>query len=123
MPTNKNALVRYRILDRLLSDHHHYYDIHDLRKKVNDKLDYMSDPTLLGTLFDNISNEVVIRLSYHTFTDPTVRSIDFHPYLLWQYNDRWFLIGADDRDMAFLNFALGRIDKAEPLPEKKYVEY
>ena len=82
MPTNKNALVRYRILDRLLSDHHHYCDIHDLTEKVNDKLDYMSDPTLLGTLFDNISNEVVIRLSYHTFTDPTVRSIDFHPYLL-----------------------------------------
>jgi predicted DNA-binding transcriptional regulator YafY len=83
---------------------------------------YMSDPTLLGTLFDNISNEVVIRLSYHTFTDPTVRSIDFHPYLLRQYNDRWFLIGAADSDMAILNFALDRIDKVEPLPEKKYVE-
>ena len=224
MPTNKNALVRYRILDRLLSDHHHYYDIHDLTEKVNGKLDddgfemvtqrciekdlinmqglfsapiehdkkngkncifywnrsftifsqemsreersllrevlstlgqfgglenfkwlddfkiglgledrrpiisfsnnpyYMSDPTLLGTLFDNISNEVVIRLSYHTFADPTVRNIVFHPYLLRQYNDRWFLIGAADSDMAILNFALDRIDKVEPLPEKKYVE-
>ena len=39
MPTNKNALVRYKHLDRLLSDHHHYYDIHDLTEKVNDKLD------------------------------------------------------------------------------------
>ncbi len=39
MPTNKNALVRYRILDRLLSDHHHCYNIHELTEKVNEKLD------------------------------------------------------------------------------------
>ena len=38
MPTNKNALLRYKYLDRLLSDHHHYYDIHDLTEKVNDML-------------------------------------------------------------------------------------
>ena len=83
---------------------------------------YLSDSTLLGTLFDEISNEVVIRLSYHTFTDKTIRSIDFHPYLLRQYNDRWFLIGAADSDKKILNFALDRIDNAEPLPEKKYIE-
>ena len=82
----------------------------------------MSDPTLLGKLFDMISNEVVISLSYHTFTDPTVRSIVFHPYLLKQYNDRWFLIGAADSDKKILNFALDRIDGVEPLPEKKYAE-
>ena len=224
MPTNKNALIRYRILDRYLSDHHHYYDIHDLTEKVNDYLNkeelstvtqrciekdlvdmqglfsapiehynkngkyyitynkysfsifkqemsreersllrevlstlgqfggldnfqwlddfkiglgleerrpiisfsnnpyYLSDSTLLGTLFDNISNEVVIRLSYHTFTDKTIRSIEFHPYLLRQYNDRWFLIGAADSDKKILNFALDRIDNVEPLPEKKYLE-
>lgn len=225
MPTNKNALVRYKYLDRLLSDHHHYYDIHDLTEKVNDMLYedgfsevgqrciekdlvslegapfsapierfkkngkscirygkygfsifkeemsreersllrevlstlgqfggldnfqwlddfkiglgleerrpiisfsnnpyYLSDSTLLGTLFDEISNEVVIRLSYHTFNDPTVRSIEFHPYLLKQYNDRWFLIGAADSDKKILNFPLDRIDDVEPLPEKKYVE-
>ena len=39
MPTNKNALIRYRYLDRLLSDHHHYYDIHDLTDQVNNMLE------------------------------------------------------------------------------------
>lgn len=226
MPTNKNALVRYRILDRYLSDHHHYYDIHDLTEKVNEYLEGESISTvtqrciekdlvnmqglfsapiehetidgknrifywnrsfsifkqemsreersllrevlstlgqfgglknfqwlddfkiglgleerkpiicfsnnpylknlentnLLGTLFDDISNEVVIRLSYHTFVDPAVRSIVFHPYMLKQYNDRWFLIGAADSDQKILNFALDRIDNVESLPEKKFVE-
>jgi predicted DNA-binding transcriptional regulator YafY len=82
----------------------------------------LQNSNLLGALFDTISNEVVIKLSYHTFNDETVRSIDFHPYLLKQYNDRWFLLGAADSDKKILNFALDRIDKVEPLPEKIYVE-
>ena len=224
MPTNKNALIRYKYLDKLLSDYHHFYDIHDLTEKVNDMLyedgfpevtqrciekdintleyapfsapierfskngkrcisygnrsfsifkkeisreeqnllrevlstigqfdgldnfgwledfkiglhieerrqiisfannPYLQNSNLLGTLFDNISNEVVIRLSYHTFNDETIRSIDFHPYLLKQYNERWFLLGAADSDQKILNFALDRIDQVEPLPEKKYIE-
>lgn len=224
MPTNKNALIRYKYLDSLLSDHYHYYDIHDLTENVNDMLyedgfpevtqrciekdlntleyapfsapigrfnkngkrciayeersfsifkkemsieernllrevlntigqfdgldnfkwlddfkiglglddrrqiisfsnnPYLQNSNLLGTLFDYISNEAVIRLSYHTFSNTTIRSIDFHPYLLKQYNDRWFLLGAADSDQKILNFALDRIDKVEPLPEKKYIK-
>lgn len=82
---------------------------------------YLKNSNLLGTLFDQIANEVVIRLSYHTFNDSSIRSIDFHPYLLKQYNDRWFLLGAADDDKKVLTFALDRIDKVEPLPKKKYV--
>ena len=225
MPTNKNAFIRYKYLDRLLSDRHHYYDMNALTEKVNDMMErdmlgmsvgvrtiqkdilalqlapfsapiemkkyegryiytysdssfslfntelsgeerhllhevlntlgqfeglahfewlekfkiglgfekrrqiisfsnnpYYESSNLLGTLFDQISNKVVICLSYHTFTDNTVRSIDFHPYLLKQYNDRWFLIGAADDDKKILNFPLDRINKVETLPDMKYVE-
>lgn len=83
---------------------------------------YLKNSSLLGTLFDLISNEVVIRLSYHTFPNPSTRSIDFHPYLLKQYNERWYLLGAADSDNKVLTFALDRIDDVVPLPEKKYIE-
>ncbi|MBR5634224.1 MAG: WYL domain-containing protein [Prevotella sp.] len=224
MPQTKLAHIRYRFLDRLLSERHHYYDRKTLTEKVNEMLDragykpvgkrtiekdleelkyapfnapirefkkngknivtysdsffslfseemsreernllremlntlgqfdgldhftwledfkigleleecrqiisfsnnpYLVNSNLLGTLFDVISNEVVVRLSYHTFADETVRSIDFHPYLLKQYNDRWFLLGAADSDKKILSFALDRTDKVEPLPDKKYFE-
>lgn len=224
MATNKNALIRYKHLDMLLSDRHHYYDINDLTDKVNDMLNdegfstvtrrciekdlvylterpfcapikrfkwngkncvsyksssfsifkqemtreernllrevlntigqfegldnfewldkfkmglgnsrrrqiisfsnnpFLANSNLLGTLFDYISNKVVICLSYHTFSDATIRSIDFHPYLLKQYNERWYLLGAADSDMKILHFALDRIDKVNPQPEKKYIE-
>lgn len=224
MPTNKNAFIRYKYLDRLLSDYHHYYDIHDLTDKVNEMLysdgfpivtqrciekdlntlefapfnapierfkkdgksiiiygnrsftifsealskeeiqllrevlntigqfdgldnfkwldkfkiglgmeekkpiisfsnnPYLTNSNLLGTLFDFIANEVVIKLSYHTFSDATIRSITFHPYLLKQYNDRWYVLGAADEDMKILHFSLDRVDKVEPLPEKKFCE-
>jgi predicted DNA-binding transcriptional regulator YafY len=82
---------------------------------------YLKNSNLLGSLFDCISNEVVISLSYHTFNDATIRSIDFHPYLLKQYNDRWFLLGAADSDKKILTFALDRIDMVESLPERKFL--
>ena len=224
MATNKNALIRYKHLDTLLSDRHHYYDINDLTEKVNgmlleegfqtvtrrciekdlvylterpfcapikrfkhngkncvtyknpsfsifmqemsreerhllrevlntigqfDGLDnfewldkfksglgnkrrrqiisfsnnpYLKNSNLLGTLFDYISNEVVIRLHYHTFSNRTTRSFEFHPYLLKQVNNRWFILGSTNNDGTILTFALDRIDKVEPLPEKKYKE-
>lgn len=222
MPNNKNALTRYKYLDEMLSDRHHYYDINDLTEKCNEKLanagfpevtrrciekdinyleydpffaeivrfkvngkkcvryanpsfsifqkelsdeesnlimevlktigqfdglahfewldrfkiglglkerpkvisfsnnPYLQNSNLLGVLFDNTSNQVVIELEYHTFSDRTKRSIIFHPYLLKQYNNRWYIIGSANEDGKILNFALDRIDKVTPMPEVKY---
>ena len=38
MPTNKNAQLRYQVLDRCFSDFHHQYEINDLLDKVNEAL-------------------------------------------------------------------------------------
>ena len=222
MPTNKNALTRFKYLDEMLSDRHHFYDIHDLTEKCNEKLTdagfpevsqrciekdinyleydpfyaeieryrvnsrrcikyenpsfsifrkelseeesnlilevlntigqfdglahfewldrfkiglglkkrpriisfsnnpYLQNSNLLGVLFDNISNQLAVRLEYHTFADKRTKEIIFHPYLLKQYNNRWYLIGAEEDDGKILNFALDRIDTVTALPEIKY---
>ncbi len=223
MPTNKNALTRYKYLDELLSNRHHFFDIHDLTDRVNEKLvasglpkvtqrciekdindleynpffaeierfrvsgkrcvryvdpsfsifkkelseeesnlilevlktigqfdglahfewlerfkiglglkerpkvisfsnnPYLQNSNLLGVLFDNASNQVVVELEYHMFSDTSKKTIVFHPYLLKQYNNRWYVIGAADSDKKILNFALDRIDKVTSLPEVKFI--
>ena len=38
MPTNKNAQLRYQVLDRCFSDFHHKYEFNDLLDKDNEAL-------------------------------------------------------------------------------------
>lgn len=83
---------------------------------------YLHNSNLLGKLFTAISNRVVINLSYHTFRDAeNIKQVLLHPYLLKQYNNRWYLLGAAE-DGYILNFALDRIDDIELMPSVKYME-
>lgn len=81
---------------------------------------YLKNSNLLGTLFTYIANKVTVHLTYHTFYDNVQKEIDFHPYLLKQYNDRWYVIGAADTDGKILTFALDRIIEVAPLLDKAY---
>ena len=83
---------------------------------------YLNNSNLLGTLFTYIANKVVVRLNYRTFDSDKQKQIVLHPYLLKQYNNRWFVIGAADRDHKIFTFALDRINFATPLPDKNYLQ-
>lgn len=54
--------------------------------------EYLEGKDYLGTLFSLISNKKVVDVNYAPFGEPP-RSIRLYPYLLKQYNDRWYLIG------------------------------
>lgn len=81
---------------------------------------YLKNSNLLGTLFIYIANKVVVRLGYRTFDSDYQKEIDIHPYLLKQYNNRWYVICAADCDGKILTFALDRIINVTPLPDKTY---
>ena len=104
-----------------------------LRKSLNVKTDRqiisftknpLENSTLLGELFTAISQRQVVELHYHRFDTPDEeRTVTLHPYLLKEYNRRWYLIAAAEENGKLLNFALDRIDKVVPLPSHKYVPY
>ena len=51
MPANKNAVIRYKFLDDLLSDHLHYYSMKELTEKVNERLEDLGySPVVSRTL-------------------------------------------------------------------------
>lgn len=83
----------------------------------------LENSSILGELFTAISQKQVIELEYHKFAKPNEKIyIIVHPYLLKEYNRRWFLIAAADSDHKMLNFSLDRIDKVSPKGGYGYVE-
>ena len=84
----------------------------------------LENSNLLGELFTSISQKQVIELHYHKFSSPdTVLVVNLYPYLLKEYNRRWYLFAAAEDDGKLLRFSLDRIDSSTPLPAHKYVEF
>lgn len=94
------------------------------RKIISFTKNPLEGSSVLGELFTAISQRQVVELHYHKFQamDKSL-TVSVHPYLLKEYNRRWFLFAAAESDGKLLCFALDRIDKVTPLPSHKYVEY
>ncbi|WP_294920625.1 WYL domain-containing protein [uncultured Prevotella sp.] len=94
------------------------------RKIISLTKNPLENSNLLGELFIAISHRQVIELHYHKFSSPHSESaVNIHPYLLKEYNRRWFLFAAAESDGKLLCFSLDRIDNVVPLPSHKYIDY
>ena len=99
-------------------------DIKPSRQIISFTKNPLGDSTLLGQIFTHISNRVVVDVHYHVFDVPDEhRSVVVHPYLLREYNRRWYLICAADDTGRILHLALDRIERVEPLPGRNYRPY
>ena len=90
-------------------------------------LSFTSTAELKGTkwlprLLDVISNKQVINVSYRPFNGKTKEYV-LHPYLLKEYNGRWYLIGAIDSDNFIINFAIDRIKDFRIMDKMLYRDY
>lgn len=125
--------------------------LHDLQEKLNDKRafgcgeygkemqeprkiisfssnDYLKGKDYLGTLFALISNKKVVDVEYEPFGG-TFRTIRMYPYLLKQYNERWYLIGTPlatgefpYREDFYVNLPLDRINGLTAVDGVDYVD-
>lgn len=69
----------------------------------------VENSTLIASLFSAISNEQVVELTYRKFLDSTERKVLISPYLLKEYNRRWYIVGGAYDTNRILNFALDRL--------------
>ena len=88
---------------------------------------YLRNQNLLGGLFSAISNKVVVSVVYKKFDVDAPATFVVYPYLLKQYNDRWYLICNSVGDKHFpyradfiMNLPLDRIESYEPVYDIKY---
>ena len=125
--------------------------LNDLQEKLNDKRafgrseydkempknrkiisfsynDYLAGKGYLGTLFALISNKKVVDVEYEPFGEAP-RTIRLYPYLLKQYNDRWYLIGTPlateefpYREDFYVNLPLDRMNGVSAVDGVEYVD-
>jgi len=83
-------------------------------------IDYTGLP-YITPIFHAIVNQQVLRITYHDFKSDSPYDITFHPYLLKQYNNRWFSFGlSEERSMQITNIALDRIVEIENI-DNQYI--
>lgn len=80
----------------------------------------LENKTLMAEAFSAIQAHAVVKLHYRLFNTSEIREVAISPYLLKEYNRRWYLIGAADDTGKVLNFALDRIISIDVLPGYEY---
>lgn len=94
MPTNKNALLRYQVLDRCFSDFHKKYEIDDLLDKVNE------------ALYDLYGTEVGIRQIRDDIKYMRDRVTYNAPIVAYPYDGKKCYYRYEDKDFSIFNIEL-----------------
>lgn len=69
--------------------------------------------SFLSELYEATSECMVLNIEYESFDDVTNIKRTVHPYLLKEYNNRWFLFGYCNEDKNISSFPLDRIKKVD----------
>ncbi|RZJ34734.1 MAG: WYL domain-containing protein [Flavobacterium sp.] len=78
--------------------------------------------SFITPLFNAIVNKCPVRITYEPYNGHQY-GIDFHPYYLKQYNNRWFVFGLNEfKDVETWNLALDRILEIEQRPGVSYID-
>lgn len=93
-----------RLEDKVYTEKTHQSSIIHLDKNEN-----LKGLHWLDELYQAIQKKVVLEVEYKSFKATTANIITFHPCLLKEFNNRWFLIGMGNKNKGIVNLALDRI--------------
>ncbi|MEM6724059.1 MAG: WYL domain-containing protein [Bacteroidota bacterium] len=74
----------------------------------------------LDTIYQSIQKQIVLEIDYRSFKSRNPGKMVFHPYVLKEFNNRWFLLGKKKGAPQILTLALDRIERLTPLLAKAY---
>lgn len=70
----------------------------------------------LNPLYDLIASRTTVNISYRSFNARKATDFIIFPYLLKEFNNRWFIFGSRAGDMKLFNLALDRIEDFHACP-------
>ncbi|WNJ17322.1 WYL domain-containing protein [Pontibacter sp. G13] len=98
-----------KLQDRIsVASNHHRPIIQLERNALTEGLDWMD------TLYQAIAAEEVLSMTYQSFKADHPKTFVFHPWLLKEYRNRWFVLGKGDGQHAEVILALDRIKDIQP---------
>ena len=74
-----------------------------------EKNEHLKGLQYLDTLYQSILKKIVLKIEYQSFTARKASTFSFHPFILKEFNNRWFLVGQRDQTTKILTLALDRI--------------
>ena len=101
--------------------------IYKQKHKGRSYIDFEKNELLKGLEFIDplhkaIISKTTINLSYQSFKAEKPNDMIFFPYLLKEYRNRWFVLGANKKSRGIVNLALDRIVELKEIPSEKYYE-
>jgi len=93
--------------------------VHSFKTKERAIIDLEKNEDLKGlefldTIYNAIANKQCLELSYQSFRARKVNSFNFHPALLKEFRNRWFVLGKRKTRNPFVLLALDRIVAIHP---------
>lgn len=71
-------------------------------------------------IYQAIVKQICLVLSYRSFKALEPIHVQFHPYILKQFNNRWFVVGREEGKSQIMTFALDRIEHVDYNLELEY---
>lgn len=111
-----NGMVT-RLEDKLLKQNNRGQSFIDFEKN-----ELLKGLQFIDPLHRAIINRQVLEVSYQSFRQRQPSPIVFHPYLLKEYRNRWFLLGFNKKNNDLNILALDRIEGIKELSKERYIK-
>lgn len=106
-----------RLEDKIYTEKSHHPAIIHLDK--NEKLKGLEH---LDVLYQAIIKKIVLKITYKSFKAHEASEVIFHPFILKEFNNRWFLVGKTNKDKPIITYALDRIIAVDYDTSIPYIE-
>lgn len=100
--------ILQRLEDKIYAEKSHTQPVIYLDKNEN-----LKGLHFLDEIYQAIIKKVVLVITYKSFKSRDEQQFNFHPFILKEFNNRWFLIGKKKASDPISNLALDRIIKID----------
>jgi predicted DNA-binding transcriptional regulator YafY len=116
------GMPQFEFLNEILPKLKQGIDMNNQSLKIMefDNNEYLKGIEKLGLLYNSILYKKVLHIKYKPFENELPFEIEFHPYYLKQYNNRWFVFGYNPEVNKYdWNLAIDRIESIQEISTKE----